>query len=81
MKRQGNADEKVKLKQEVKRGSSKLMSSGAILCNSDRAGREEPGGPVKHVLVLTARKWLISSIQELQNLPKQKSRPKSSDYT
>lgn len=32
-------------------------------------------------LVLAVTKWLISSIQELKNLPKQKSRPRRSNYT
>lgn len=32
-------------------------------------------------LVLAVTKWLISSIQELKKLPKQKSRPRRSNYT
>lgn len=32
-------------------------------------------------LALAVTKWLISSIQELKNLPKQKSRPRRSSYT
>lgn len=51
----------------------------SCLSPSTTAGRAR--GTSEQELILAVTKWLISSIQELKNLPKQKSRPRRSNYT
>lgn len=51
----------------------------SCLSPSTTAGRAR--GTSEQGLVLAVTKWLTSSIQELKNLPKQKSRPRRSNYT
>lgn len=69
-----------KAREEVKRGAQSWWLCGLFLGKSEHV-HKRARGTREQGWVLAVTKWLISSIQELKNLPKQKSRPRRSNYT